>query len=63
MEINILRFVSSILPPMKVDQASVREKIHLPRVSTFRSFVKPDQGAWNEPKDNNLVQALSKQKF
>ena len=45
MEINIPRFVSSVLPTTKVNQVPVPEKSPFPRNRTFLSFVKPGQGA------------------
>ena len=42
---NIPRFLSSVLPPTKVDQAFVPEKSQFPRVPKFCLFVKPGQGA------------------
>ena len=55
LEINIPRFVSSVLPPTKVDQAFVPEKNQLPRGFIFRWFVKPGQGACRGSKDTKLV--------
>ena len=45
LEINVPRIVSRVLPPMKDNQASIPEKSQIPRVSTYRSFVKPGRGA------------------
>ena len=51
--INIPRFVSSNLPPTKVYQASVTEKVQFNVLSTLRLFVKPVPGALRDRNSPN----------